>query len=96
MNGESRIVNFTVDEFEWLKTPYLYIHGVPNAETLDFFIKKAEENGVPFSLWRDTVYIKISETQREAFPNVLVGAAFGPCESDRIRVVIGDLPILTA
>jgi len=85
---------FTEDDLEWLKDPYVFIHGVPNAEVLDYFVKEAGKNLVPISEWRDTVYINISETQRKAFFPVKIGAVLGPCGSDKIKSVIGDLPLL--
>jgi len=85
---------FTKDDSEWLKDPYLFIHGVPNAEVLDFFIKEADKALIPIAEWRDTVYINISDTQRKAFFPVKVGAALGPVDSDSIKTIIGDLPLL--
>ena len=79
---------------EWLKTPYTFVHGVPNREVLEHFKQKAQAAEVPYAEWSDTVYIDISETQREAFPAVVVGIAFAPTESDIIKTIIGDLPLL--
>lgn len=84
----------TQDEAGWLKDPYVFVHGVPNLEVLDFFIKEAKALGIDVHEWRDTVYINISATQRRAFFPVKVGATLGPCDSDKIKAVIGDLPLL--
>jgi hypothetical protein len=84
----------TPDEKSWLLDPYIFIHGVPNTEVLSYFIDEAKKALIYVSTWRDTVYVNISDTQRKAFPNVMVGATLGPCDSDRIKAVIGDLPLL--
>ena len=81
---------------EWMLTPYLFIHAVPNLEILEHFRRKAELAKLAYVEWRDTVTLNISATQREDLPNVLVGLTFGPCASDLIRQVIGDLPLLPA
>ena len=85
---------YSNDDMEWIKTPYVFIHGVPNIETLNYFNKLAVESGVPVCSWTDTVYIGISETQKKAFNDVLVGIVLGPCDSDKIKAVVGDLPLL--
>ena len=77
----------------WLKTPYTFVHGVPNIEVLNKFIKDAKEKGVPVSEWCDTIYVKVSDTQKIVVEDCLVGVAFFG-ESDKIRAVIGDLPLL--
>ncbi len=84
----------TKDDREWLGTPYLFIHGVSNKESLEYFIKKASEVGVECEKWYDTVYVKVSEKQQLTLPDILVGISLGPAESDKIREVIGDLPLL--
>lgn len=94
VNGDSRIVHFTCEETEWLKDPYIFIHGVPNKEVLDHFINKAKASGIEVNTWTDCVYIDISDTQREAFPDVVVGVSLGPTDSDKIKAIIGDLPLL--
>ena len=81
------------DVWEWLKSPYIYVHGIPCLEVLNYFIKIAREKKVPYTEWHDTVYIEVSPTQR-IVENCLVGISLGPCESDAVKSVIGDLPIL--
>ena len=87
-------IALTPDEKEWLKSPYVFIHGVPNLDVMQYFISEACKLQIPYYEWRDTIYIKISDTQRKAFFPVRVGVAFGPCDSDLIKQVIGDLPLL--
>ena len=79
---------------EWLKTPYIFIHGVPNLEALHFFMDEAGEKDLDVAAWSDTIYLEFSPNFKRAFPNILVGAAIGPAESDVIKSVIGDLPLL--
>jgi hypothetical protein len=86
--------DFRPEDKEWLNDPYIFVHGVPNLEVLNYFIEDAKSGDIPISEWRDTVYIKISETQRRAFFPVKVGAALGPVDSDKIKAIIGDLPLL--
>lgn len=87
-------VELTDGEEGWLDSPYIFVHGVPNKEWLDHYRSQAEENGVPVTAWEDTIYLKASETQMKAFEGVVVGIALGPCDSDIIKAVIGDLPLL--
>lgn len=86
---------FSPDDLEWMKDPYVYVHEAKNKETLLHYEKIAERNNVPITMWRDTVYLKFSETQQQAIPDVYVGLVLGPCDSDKIKAVIGDLPLLS-
>jgi peptidyl-tRNA hydrolase len=79
---------------EWSKTPYLFVHGVPNKEVLQHFRDESIGSGLLVRDWEDTIYIDISETQRKAFDNVLIGISIGPADSDRIKTIVGDLPLL--
>lgn len=81
---------------EWLKQPYIFVHGVPNLEALEHYEKKADGViGLSTSIWRDTVRISLSENQKIDLPNIKVGLSFGPADSDIIRTIIGDLPLLS-
>ena len=79
---------------EWMKEPYLLVKQVPNQESLRYFIDEAIEQNIVINKWYDTVYVRLSKTQQRAFPNVLVGASFGPDDADKIRTILGDLPLL--
>jgi peptidyl-tRNA hydrolase len=78
---------------DWTEVPYLFVHGVPNKETLDYLIRKAGEHDVPVLVWRDTVYLKVGD-ETVPFEDVTVGASLGPCDSDKIKMVIGTLDLL--
>jgi peptidyl-tRNA hydrolase len=80
---------------DWLTAPYLFIHGVKNRESLEYYIKRADEVGVKVSTWKDTVEVRPSDTQKLVFPDIPVGISLGPDDSDKIRQVIGDLPLLS-
>lgn len=89
------LFSLPTDTLEWIKSPYVFIHGVPNKEVLEYFIKRAKALGVEVSEWRDNVFIDISDSQRESFPDTFVGVSLGPTDSDKIKAVIGDLPLLS-
>ena len=84
----------SVCDRSWLESPYVFVHGVPNLETLNFFATKAHENEVKMYPWRDTIYLSIAPGMTQAFGDVLVGVALGPADSDKIKMVIGQLPLL--
>jgi peptidyl-tRNA hydrolase len=82
---------------EWIKTPYIHVHSVPNIEWFGRFLEKANQQ-LPkelISTWKDTIYLSLDDGKsREAFKDVMVGFSIGPCDADKIKAVIGDLPFL--
>lgn len=78
---------------DWVHTPYVFVHGVPNIEVLEYFLEKAKDHDVPVLTWSDTVFLKVGD-ETVAFEDVLVGASLGPCDSDKIKMVIGTLDLL--
>ena len=88
------ILTFSQDQMDWLKSPYIFVHGVPNIEVLEYFKKIAIEKNLLPTEWRDTIFIKASEKQTIALENVLIGFSLLG-ESDKIKAVIGDLPLLS-
>jgi len=82
------------DIMSWLKTPYTFVHGVPNKEVLDHFIKIAEDKKIIVAPWYDTIYVQVSGTQKIVVENCLIGVAILE-ESDKIKAIIGDLPLLS-
>jgi len=82
------------DFLSWMKNPYIFVKKVPNKEGLDYFAEAARAAKIEVTEWRDTVYVNLSSTQDKAFENVLVGISLGPTDADKIRTVIGDLPLL--
>jgi peptidyl-tRNA hydrolase len=91
---DERVIKDHPEFKDWLISPYIYIHSVPNWEWLKYYSEKAKTKGIEVNEWRDTLYLQSSPTQQQAFENVLVGISFGPTDSDKIKSVIGDLPLL--
>jgi peptidyl-tRNA hydrolase len=82
------------DVCEWLKAPYTFVHGVPNAEILRYFQSDAIQKGIYMNDWKDTIYLKVSGTQQIVVEDCLIGIVlFG--DSDKVKAVIGDLPLLS-
>jgi hypothetical protein len=44
--------------------------------------------------WSDTISLEVSENQKIVVDNCLIGVALGPADSDIIKTVISDLPLL--
>ena len=84
----------TQKEGEWAHDPYLFVHQVPNSEALDFFDNEATKAGINVESWWDTIFLQLSPTFRKAFDHVKVGIVLGPEDSDKIKAVISDLPLL--
>jgi len=94
IQGNFRCPKEAIDLNEWLKSPYIFVHGVPNLEVLMHFREKAEKEHIPVFLWQDTVNVRVSENQNIPFKDIPVGIALGPIDSDMIKIVVGDLPLL--
>ena len=89
MNGEQR------QQFrEWVKAPYLLVRGVSNLETLEHFKRLANDAELPVNEWRDTVFCKVADDLTLPFPDVMIGISIGPADSDKIKAVVGKLPLL--
>lgn len=91
---DKRNIDEHLDFRDWLVKPYVYIHKVPNWEFLKYYQEKAILNNVEVNEWKDTIYLRASENQIQAFDNVLVGISLGPTDSDKIKSIIADLPLL--
>lgn len=84
----------SLDQNTWLKTPYIHVHGVPNKEWYDYFIEKSKKATDYTFEWKDTICLSLDGKSRTAFPNVQVGFSIGPCDADKIKTIIGELPFL--
>jgi peptidyl-tRNA hydrolase len=93
-NRDTCIIKVDNEMREWLKAPYTFVHGVPNFESLRYFVTQANTLQVPYTEWRDTVYINVSDTQKIVVKDCVIGIVMLG-ESDRIKTVIGDLPLLS-
>lgn len=79
---------------EWLNNPYIFVHGVPNPESLNYFRKLAKESSICVTDWTDTVFMQLASDIKIAPSNVVIGCSLGPDDSDKIKSVIGGLPLL--
>jgi len=83
--------NFSPNEWEWLRAPYLTVLSVNCKEDLDMISKEAVENGLKVRSWDDLF-------PSPTFPNVSIhtriGISIGPDDSDKIKIVTGKLPLL--
>lgn len=82
------------DKLAWIDNPYLFVHGVPNLETLTYYCDECYEAKVPYKKWEDTIYMDVYEGKRIVLADVLIGICIGPDDSDVIKKVVGDLPLL--
>lgn len=78
----------------WLQSPYILVRGVPNLETLEYFRRMAEVAGLSTNLWRDTVFSKVADDMTLTFSDVPIGISIGPSDSDKIKAIVGKLPLL--
>lgn len=92
--NKSNRANLDAKAIEWIKDPYLFVHGVPNREALFYFMEQANKQGVACYIWEDTIFLEIADGQTITLPKVLVGCSLGPDDADKIRLVIGKLPLL--
>jgi peptidyl-tRNA hydrolase len=88
------LFKFSKDEWEWMESPYIFIHGVPNIEAYHYFKKKAEDALLSVVEWTDTIYLSFYEGHKDAFKNVPIGFSIGPADSDAIKAIVGALPLL--
>lgn len=93
-NKTSIVNNLDFHTNEWLKSPYIFIHGVMNLEILEYYAKIAKEKDVGYTIWKDTIFVEIYDGHRIALENIPIGLAFSPNDSDKIKAIIGDLPLL--
>lgn len=78
---------------DWVANPYITVHALQFQELLQLYVVKCVEKNIPVEVWEDTIYIDVGQ-QKLVFEKMKIGAAIGPCDSDLIKSVIGDLPLL--
>ena len=83
------IENFSEEELEWSKLPVLVTLAVNTYEELQIVKKKAQDAGVPCNSWKDTVPSNLWEGQ---FLECEIGISIGPVDTDKAKLVVGDLP----
>ena len=84
-----------IDE-DWVKSPTIFVRGVPNPEILRMFMHKAEghETRPLVHQWEDTIYSTISEGHVIPLEGVIVGGSIGPLDSDVAKAIgLLELPL---
>jgi len=81
---------FSTVEKEWIKDPYVSILAVNCKEDLEDILVQAEEKGLPYTEWVDTIP---SPTFPEKSIKVSTGIAIGPADFDKIKIVTGVLSL---
>ena len=75
---------------QWMHSPVLSVLAVNTPEELDVLTKLADEVGVKYMEWEDTIPSQIFAGR---FLEVVVGVAFGPDDDEKIKQVTGTLPL---
>ena len=87
-----RILNvkeFTFDEKEWMKEPYINILAVNTYEELMDVFDSSRVAGLEPVMWKDVLP---SVALKKNIPDIKVGFSVGPHDFDRLRAVTGNLP----
>jgi len=83
-------IEFSNEELEWMKDPYISVLAVDNAEELWHIIKEAEDADIPVHSWRDLLP---SKNLNRNIPDVLVGCSIGPADHDQVKAITDTLPL---
>lgn len=81
---------YTVDQLEWAKDPYLSVLAVDNPEELDFVAEAAKRANLDVNFWYDLIP---SPNLKTSIPDVMVGISIGPADFDEIKAITGNLPL---
>jgi peptidyl-tRNA hydrolase len=81
---------FTEEELDWMKTPYISILAVNTLEELNVVYTESQRVGLNPTPWRDTVY---SNLLNQKLPDMFVGFSVGPADADKISEVTSKLPL---
>lgn len=88
-NGDG--VPFSETEFQWMKNPYIAVLRVDNPEELEYLMERAKDAGINVNEWHDIIR---SPNLGIDMPGVFIGASFGPCDSDEIKAITGNLKLV--
>ena len=81
---------FSALEKEWCKEPYITVLAVNTKEELQEVAKRASDARLSVKEWNDTLVMPTL-----ALPlRVFVGISIGPDDSDKLKAVTNDLPLL--
>ena len=83
-------LDFSMDEVEWIRDPYIAILAVDLPEELAVVIKAAKDEKLPVREWHDVIPSKVLDGR---VLQCLVGISIGPTESDTLRKITGTLPL---
>jgi len=87
---DPRDVSISDEALEWIEQPYITILAVNTLEELQAIAVRAIAAGLPTFEWNDTVVMPTLATAMK----VLVGISIGPEDSDKLKAVTNDLPLL--
>lgn len=82
--------NFTPNEIDWLKAPYLSVLAVNCPEDLKYIMEQAIIERLQYFIWEDLVP---SPTFPDRSVKAFVGLSIGPDDFDKIKIVTGALPL---
>lgn len=81
---------FTNDEKDWMKSPYISVLAVDNLEELDIVETLARSDGLQVYVWRDLIP---SKNLKRDMANIKVAISIGPDDMDKIKKITGGLPL---
>lgn len=81
---------YTVEQVEWCKDPYLSVLAVDNPEELAHVIEAAQASNLEVHRWFDLIP---STNLNINLADVLVGISIGPADFDKIKAITGKLPL---
>lgn len=81
---------------QWLNEPYIFNHGLVNIEAFDHYYKAAMASPLAGSVkvWEDTIFASFYPGHKTSF-RTKIGFSIGPADADAIKLIIGDLPLLS-
>lgn len=76
-------------QIEWLKDPYLYVLAVDNIEELNWIHEQAFADKIASREWTDVIWSENLKIFRET----KIGVVLGPDDSDKLKLITGNLPL---
>ena len=81
---------FTNDERDWMRHPYISVLAVDNLEELDIVASEAILANLQVYTWKDLIPSKnLDRNMRD----VKVAISIGPDDMDKIKAITGNLPL---
>ena len=89
-DDEAYLVEFSGTQMDWINEPYVAVLAVDTKEELELVSKMAIEEKLAVHAWHDVIPSKVFDGRvLECF----VGVSIGPVDADRLRKVVGTLPL---